>query len=549
MGADRFVSRKLWSACLTLTALGASRAQNPRPYRPAIDVLDYDITLNLPDTGAVIRATVIVTFDRTQATDSLVLDLRDLVVRRATLDGRAVSFARGDSTVSILLPRRHTGAFRALVEYGGRVVDGLIVRTDSAGRWTGFGDNWPNRARHWIASVDHPSDKATVTWHVRAPRGRTVVANGRLVGTGMVRVGQRRLVETTWRESRPIPVYLMVVAAAPLERFDLGETDCGLAEMQRCVLQEVYTAPEQRGILPGAFARAGEIVQLFSRLVGPFPYEKLAHLQSSTRFGGMENATAIFYADETFRRGTINESLIAHETAHQWFGDAVTERSWAHLWLSEGFATYFAALWTRAAHGDSAFRATMLRVRESVLGDTVSVTRRPVIDTLEPNLIALLNRNSYEKGAFVLHMLRAQVGDSAFWKGIRQYYVLHRHQTAVTDDLQVQMERASGQQLGWFFDQWLRRPGYPQIDATWSYDSTVREVVVTATQNGKFGVFRLPLVVAVVDSAGHVRRSTLQMSAVAGATAEVHVPSPTPPANVQLDPDVQLLAVLRITRR
>ena len=174
--------------------------------------------------------------------------------------------------------------------------------------------------------------------------------------------------------------------------------------------------------MPGPFARAGEIVQLFGRLVGPFPYEKLAHLQSSTRFGGMENASEIFYSDGAFRRRTMNDGLIAHETAHQWFGDAVTEREWSHVWLSEGFATYFAALWTRAARGDSAFRAQMAGIRSTVLDDTMSVTQRPVIDTIETNYLALLNRNSYEKGGFVLHMLRAQVGERAFFDALRSYY-------------------------------------------------------------------------------------------------------------------------------
>ena len=168
----------------------------------------------------------------------------------------------------------------------------------------------------------------------------------------------------------------MVIAVAPLERFDFGETACGLAETQRCVPQSVYTAPEQHAAMPGTFARVGEIVQLFSRLVGPFPYEKLAHLQSSTRFGGMENATAIFYDDKLFSRPTISDDLIAHETAHQWFGDAVTEREWADLWLSEGFATYLAALWRGHADGDSAFRATMKKAADEVLSSPAS--ERPV---------------------------------------------------------------------------------------------------------------------------------------------------------------------------
>ena len=299
--------------------------------------------------------------------------------------------------------------------------------------------------------------------------------------------------------------------------------------------------------MPGPFARAGEIVQFYSNLIGPFPYEKLAHLQSATRFGGMENASAIFYADGGFRRHSMDDDLIAHETAHQWFGDAVTERDWPHLWLSEGFATYFAALWDRAARGDSVFKARMASIRESVVNDTVVVTTRPVIDSTQTNLLALLNRNSYEKGGFVLHMLRQQVGERAFFDALRQYYAHHRHATATTDDLRAEMERASKQSLGWFFDQWLRRPGFPEVTGAWSYDSTTHDVVVGITQSSRFGTYQFPITVAVVDSAGVERRAASRVS-MAYSSPQLRIPSPTPPARVVLDPDVELLATFKVVQ-
>jgi aminopeptidase N len=241
-------------------------AQDVRPYRPGIDVLDYLISIQLPDTGSVIRGDAMLTVRRTARLDSLVLDLRALEVRQVLIDKRTVRFGRNDSTLAIPLPPGDTGHFRIRVLYGGAVTDGLIAGKDSAGRWTYFGDNWPNRARFWIPSVDHPSDKATVTWRVTAPTSKTVIANGSFLG-----ISRGKRSTTTWRESRPIPTYLMVIAAAPLTRYELGETACGLAELRRCVAQAVYAAPEQRGILPGSFARAGEIVRYFASQVGPFP--------------------------------------------------------------------------------------------------------------------------------------------------------------------------------------------------------------------------------------------------------------------------------------
>jgi len=527
-------------------ALGA---QDPRPYRPGFDVSDYALAIDLPDTGATIHGVATLTVSKTLASvDTLRLDLLDLKVSTVTVDGRLARFTQTDSSVVIPLARKggRTPVYTVAVDYGGAVVDGLIARVDSAGRWTYFGDNWPNRARHWIPSIDHPSDKATVTWRITAPMNRTVVANGKLVSSrGVLSSDGTERMEWVWRESRRIPVYLMVIGAGPLVELDLGDTDCGLAELQRCVPQSVYTAPEQRDFVPGPFARAGEIVQFFSNLIGPFPYEKLAHVQSSTRFGGMENASEIFYPDAAFRRHTLRDDVIAHETAHQWFGDAVTERDWPHLWLSEGFATYFAALWERAARGDSAFRARLASMRDAVIADSSSVPLRPVIDTAQKNLLALLDRNSYEKGGFVLHMLKLQIGERAFFDGIRQYYAHHRHATATTDDLRAEMERASKQQLAWFFDQWLTRPGFPEVTATWSYDSTAHEVSVALSQSNRFGTFQFPLTVAVIDSSGAEHRASTRFS-LEYSSPQLRIPSPTVPARIVLDPNVDLLASFKV---
>jgi aminopeptidase N len=524
----------------------AAGAQGPTPYRRGIDVLDYAFSIELPDTGTLIRGDAMVTFRRTARVDTLVLDLRQLRVQRVTLEDRTRRFTRNDSTIRVPLPRGDTGTFRVRVVYSGQVTDGLIARKDSAGRWTYFGDNWPNRARFWLPTVDHPSDKATVTWSVRAPVNRTVVANGSQIQR--VTTGRGRLARATtrWRESKPIATYLMVIAAAPLVRHDLGETACGVAEIRRCVPQQVYVAPEQRRVLPGNFSQAGEIVRYFGTLVGPYPYEKLAHLQSTTRFGGMENASAIFYSDREFRGSGVSVGLIAHETAHQWFGNSVTQRDWPHLWLSEGFATYFAALWTQRSQGDSAFRLRMDAIRASILADTNAVARRSVIDTAPGEVIALLNRNSYEKGGFVLHMLRSQLGDSVFFRGVRDYYTRFKHANALSSDLQAALERASGQRLGGFFDQWLRRSGYAELEVVWRTDSLARSLSLSVNQSGRFGVYEFPaLRLALADAAGTIRR--VEIGIPAQDTTKVELPISGPVRSIEVDPEVQVLA--RITVR
>jgi aminopeptidase N len=539
----------LLAACPTARG-PAERAPAAREYRPGFDVLNYDLTIELPDSGRVISGRAELTVRRTSEStgalrgDTLTLDLVGLDVSTVTVNGRAVTFARTPETIGAPLPPGRGDTLRVAVTYSGEVRDGLIIRADSLGRWSAFGDNWPNRARFWIPSIDHPSDKATVSWTVVTPPGRTVVANGRLLPPGRIRVQYReQRVTNRWREDRPLPTYAMVIAAAPLVRHELGAGACGLAELQQCVEQTVYVTPEVRDYMPGPFASARGIVEWMSRLVGPFPYEKLAHVQSSTVYGGMENASAIFYDDRLFRNRAMSVDLIAHETAHQWFGDAVTIRDWPHLWLSEGFATYFSALWTEQSRGAAAFREQMAAARERILADTIAVPRRPVIDSVETNLTALLNANSYQKGGWTLHMLRRLVGDSAFFRGVRAYYGAHRHATAVTEDFQRAVEATSGQQLGWFFDQWLRRPGYPTPVVTWDYDTATTRVTVTVEQErARFGAYRFPLTLAIHETSGAVRRITIDVPAQPRTTVELPPALAARPSRVVPDPDVDLLA-------
>ena len=532
---------------MLLAAAAVLPAQRSVP-DTALDVVHYDFALTLPDTGSRVSGVATVVVARRGPADTLGLDLIGLDVDSVQVDGRRVSAPRRAGRLLVALPSGAGDTLRVVVAYGGVPDDGLIIRRDSAGRWTYFGDNWPNRARHWLPTVDHPSDKATVSWRVSAPAAETVVANGTRTAVRTVaplaRGGAPRRV-TTWNEVRPISTYLMVIAAAPLVETPLGQTACGLASMSRCVPQAVYTAPEQAADMPGPFAAAPGIVTYFSQLIAPFPFERLAHLQSSTRFGGMENATEIFYSDGAFRRHTMNDGLISHETAHQWFGDAVTERDWPELWLSEGFATYFSALWTEHAHGDSAFRETMRGIRRRVLADA-RVATRPVIDTGETDLMALLDANSYQKGGFVLHMLRTQLGDSVFFRGLRIYYDAHEFGNATSDDLQAALEESSGRPLHWFFDQWLRRPGYPELTVRWAFDASAYAARVTVTQGGKFGYFRMPLTVAFRDADGQTQEATIDLDATAETTVTIPLRLRSPPTTLVADPDVSLLARIEV---
>ena len=522
----------------------AARATAAPTYQPGIDVLDYDVTLELPDTGSFIRGDVTVTLRRTAAVTRLALDLvESLAVSNVEVDGRLVQAPHVRDRLDV--PLDGTGdSVRVRVVYSGAVKDGLIVRRDARGRWTWFGDNWPNRARQWLPTVDHPSDKATVTWNVIAPPDRIVVANGEFVSTQRLTVRGAAMRTTRWRESRPIPPYLMVIAAGPLERYDLREPDCHYGDQGQCVRQSIYVMPEHRKWLPGPFLAVGPIMSFFERLVGPFPYEKLAHLQSSTRFGGMENASAIFYDDKLVASHGIRDDIMAHEMAHQWFGDAVTEREWSHLWLSEGFATYFAALWTKFIRGDGSFHVEMARIRKEILDNAV-VASRPVIDTSQTDYMQLLNVNSYQKGGYVLYMLNDRLGDSTFFSGLRSYQNDYRHGTALSDDLRRELEASSGQSLGQFFQQWLRQPGVAEPTIGWAHDAAVGTVSLLVVQDSARGPYELSVPVIVTDANGVESRAMVEVPATARATIALPGRFERAPRSLAFDPDERLLARIR----
>ena len=550
--SGRRLSRALGTALLAALPAASARAGAQAADRPVagrvpagIDVVHYDFAIELPDTGANISGVSRMLVRHRPEGSNLDVDIL-LTVDSVLVDGVRSAVTAHPGGVIVPLGTA-TDSARVAVFYHGAPRDGLIISRDPEGRWQAFGDNWPNRARHWLAVVDRPGDKATVSWTIDAPTELTVVANG-------ARTDSTRSAARPWRsiwrwdERHPIATYLMVIAAAPLRAEPLPSTKCLTTADGKCVAQTVYVSKDAKPGYPPAFEEAEGIVAFYSSLIGPFPYEKLAHLQSTTRFGGMENATAIFYADGLFRNGTIGSSIVAHETAHQWFGDAVTESEWPHLWLSEGFATYFAELWAEHSRGRDTLIAHMRGIRAGLLTDS-DVAHRPVIDTAQTDLMQLLDANSYQKGGYVLHMARRLLGDSVFFRGVRGYYAGHRDGNATSDDLRRALEGASGRDLGWFFSQWLRRPGYPELDTEWSYDPREQRVYLQVAQGRRFGSFRLPLVVELVRKNGTTRRAVVEVPPQPESRIVVPIDLDAPPARVILDPDADLLAAISAPRR
>lgn len=521
-----------------LTLLLVLQAQNPLahtvdPIRTHQNILHYEFLVEIPDTGNEISVLAGIRYEVSQPNRALVLDLDDAMRVAEVLDesGPVPFRHEGDSLVI-----EHWGdvgeTFTVGVRYEGAPTDGLFIQESARGRRSVFADNWPNRAHFWIPVEDHPSDKATVSWAVRVPAAWKVVANGRLADTSRTDDGHMLW---SYEERRAIPAYTFVIGA--------GEMAVTPLVTEGGVRQSLWTTAEDSAFaVDQPFQRVNEIVDVFSEYIGLFPYDKLAHVQSSSRFGGMENSGAIFYAGRGYTSRRMTEGLVVHETAHQWFGDAVTQYDWHHLWLSEGFATYFTSLFHDLIGEAEPFRAGMERGKRRYVGS--DVVDRPILDFAVTDYMQLLNSNNYPKGGWVLHMLRRTIGDDAFRSGIREFYATFRDSTALSQDFRAVMERVSGEELGWFFAQWLSQPGYPQLRVEVrrvgkpADGRTEAAVFVEQIQPEVWGTFRIPVRIDVVNDEGERATVAVEMTS---RTAQAMVELPAGANRIVVDPEGDVL--------
>jgi aminopeptidase N len=520
---------------LLLCLCAQAHARDDYPRRPELDALQYRVRLALAESGDEIRAETEIVFAlKAAGVRAVVLDLAGLTVDGVTENGRAAQFTRAGARLSVALG----GTYRAgdlltlSVKYHGAPSDGLFFKRNKFGDRTVFADNWPDRARHWLPSIDHPYDKAKVEFFVNAPARYDVVANGRLVETTSRQDGTRL---THWREDVPVPVYCMVFGAT-----EFSVIDAGGWEGTR-LLHYLYPKDRERGLVD--HGRALRMLEFYSNLVGPYPYEKLALVESSTRFGGMENSSNIFFDEAAYDGSGGLEGTVAHEIAHQWFGDSVTESDWHHLWLSEGFATYFGALYFEHADGRDKFVRLMLAEKARYVADAAAVAR-PVHDPEAKDLFSLLNRNNYQKGAWVLHMLRRVVGDEKFFAGVADYYRTYRDSNALTEDFRRVMELRAGRPLDWFFRQWIYEPGFPAYDASWAWDEQSKRLRLRVRQTQAGATFRMPLDVEFrEDGDGAARRETVEVS---GREQTFDFKLERRPQRVAVDPDEWVLKSLTL---
>jgi aminopeptidase N len=480
--------------------------------------------------------------------DDIVFDAgRRLQILRVTRGGVDLRFDRSSDSLIIHLarPAGFDDTLRLVVEYHGKVAQGqgLYFFNAESGRWgrqvySGGGtDGNPN----WFPTYGGAEDK--MTWEVVAtvPQDLTVVSNGRLVKDRRAAPG---LHTVEWAQEQPASTYLVSLVAAPLVK---------LADRWRGVPLAYYVAAADSARARAVFAMAPRVLEVYEQLLGvPFPWAKYAQVTVADYFGGMENVSATTMADwipdrlALLDRPWYTQILIPHEVAHNWFGNYVTTANWAGYWLNEGFAQFMVGQYWRVTAGETAGEEAYLSDYAQYLDDDAR-RRMP--------LAALGSNNIYPKGSLVLRMLRLELGDQRFWAGVRRYLERHAFANATSADLQRAILEATGDNLSWFFDQWVYKAGHPDFAVAAAYDSIGRKLTLTVAQTQQDTmradstglrysvptVFQGRVTVRVGTAAGdEVRGLALRQPAETLTVADL----PGPPTMVVFDDDNRMLKTL-----
>lgn len=432
------------------------------------------------------------------------LDLQGLSVSAVRdASGADLAFTREKNLLRIALPAP-AGPGETVdltVHYGGTPVTGLWFsgrRGDGTGPNQVFTQGQARQNSGWFPCFDHPSDRATSELRVTMPAGWRSVAPGALVEEQQD--VQRGTVTEHWRMDTPHASYLASLVAG---EFEVHESDW------EGVTLLVLAEPKYEDWLENSFDETDEILSFLSDYTGVrYPYPKYSQaVVANFPWGGMENISAttltpLVLDDERGNRGGQPEALVAHEAAHQWFGDLVTCNDWSDVWLNEGFATYMELLYFEHSRGTDDFRARMRAAQDLYVTTCRGEKRRPIVWNVYKEPEDLFDAHPYEGAATRLHLLRFVLGDEVFRAGVRTYVAENAGRNVVTADFQRAMEKASGRDLDQFFEEWLLRPGYPEFDVSWDWDPKKESVALIVKQVQDGALFHTPVEIEIRDQSG-----------------------------------------------
>ncbi|MCX7826401.1 MAG: M1 family metallopeptidase [Verrucomicrobiae bacterium] len=474
--------------------------------------------------------------------EELRLDAVDLTVREITATARIAAWQATEKEVIVTFekPIAPDAETKVTIRYAAEPVKGLYFRTPEMGYPAGdthlFTQGESIEARHWYPCHDFPNEKFTSEITCRVPEGMTVLSNGRLMSSE--KDPATGLVAVRWLQDKPHVNYLVSLLAGYFKKIE---------DKYRDIPLEFYTAPSDIGEAANSFRGTKEMMAFFEKEIGvPYPWAKYTQVcVADFHFGGMENTSITTLTDRTLHRAETepidsSEVLVAHELVHQWFGNLVTCKDWSHLWLNEGFATYYQWLYAGHKHGRDALLYGLYNDARRILGAAGDV--RSIVTRKFDNPQEQFSHLAYQKGGWVLHMLRSQLGGELFRRCIKSYLERHAFGIVVTEDLNAVVEELSGRSYDRFFDQWVCSALFPEIEAAYSWDEKTKLAKVSIRQVQKkpeaASVFTFPLTIRFKSKSATTDRQVSVME----RDHDFYFPLPAAPEIVRLDPDYTLLA-------
>ena len=512
------------------------------PINKNIDIKHYVFKLSLSDADNEITGTTLVTVNFKEAgMQNFRLDFinktsarkdKGMVVDAVSVNNTAVDYTHGNDELIISLPAPSTKnqTLTFTIQYHGIPYDGLRIGATKLGDRSFFNENWPNRGRHWLPIVDHPYDKATSEFIVKAPSHYKVVSNGLLLEESELGNSNRL---THWKQSVPVSSWLFVLGVAD---FAVKYVD----EFRGKSIQTWVYAKNREAGFYDFDEPTKKVLEFYSNYVGPYAYEKLANIQTPSVNGGMETSSAIFYGEDlvTGKRDERTRNVVIHEIAHQWFGNAITETTWDDAWLSEGFATFFTLLFIEDEYGKDEYTKGIIKARKSVYDMSVKMPDFSIVSERTAEKEDVTSGITYQKGAWVIHMLRNLMGEKNFKKGIQNYYAKYFNANTTTSEFRAEMEKVSGKDLKLFFKQWLYQPINPTINASWKYDANTKKLNVQLQQAQKY-LYNVPVEIGFYKK-GASTPTILTMN-LKEKDQLFSFPLATAPEKLELDPRALLL--------
>ncbi len=557
----------VWLA-VALAALGTSglRAQ-PNARRPFADSLSrhhpersrsYDLEhvllkLTLDERRRSVAGTSTLTLrPLNPGLESVEVDSAELRIKFVSLpDGTRLPFEEGPESLRIRLPRAAgpTDSITLSIAYEATPRKGLFFITPDRAYPDKPVQIWSQGqvedSHFWFPVYDYPNDKTTSEGIYTVNSDYTVISNGRLLGIEANSAAGTKTYH--WKQEIPHSTYLISVVAGKFEKYSeaVGETAV-----------EYYVPPGTgREKALRSLGETPNALRFFSERIGfPYPYPKYSQVAvEDFTFLGMENISATTLTDRALHEAVSEPQansvdLVTHELAHQWFGDLLTCADWAHGWLNEGFATFWAAVYREHLFGKEEYSYSLHREKSQYLEEDRQRYRRPMVTSFYTEPYDLFDRTLYEKGALVLDMLRFVLGDDRFFRAFAHYTRKHQQGTVATEDFQKAVEEATGEKLDWFFDQWAYKAGYPELEVSQQWDEAHRRLGLVVEQKQTVAdstpLFRMPVEVEFTTAAG----KTTHRIEFSRAREEFSFTLDSRPRMTRFDPDHRILKTLKFQK-